>query len=137
MEIAPTTEWLVYFIVLSLVAGAFIWIGVKIAAGRMISVGDYFTAVFVGAATILAINFARHFLEGGIGVLGGDIVSAIVALAIITIFIHMAYDIGFVKSLVAAVIAVVAIFVAIYVFSAMDINTSIIREVAQETGGSA
>ena len=125
----PTIEWFVHFIILSLIAAIFIWIGVKVCSGARGR--DYFTAIFVGAAAILAIDFVQYFLGGNIGIIGGTLISAAIALLILTIFIVLAYDIGFVKSLCAAIIAVIAILITLFVLSYLGFGTGLLGETAQ------
>jgi len=126
MEISATTVWLVQFIILSLVSGVFIWLGVRIFS--RVSLGDYLTAAFVGAAAMLAINFAQQFFTGSVSAL----VSLLIGVLILTIFIHMAYDIGFSKALGAAVVAMLAIFVTIFIVNKLGIfETGLVTEIAR------
>ena len=124
-----TTSWLLHFIILSLIAAVFIWIGVRVSSGKRSS--NYLTAVFVGAATMLAIDFAQHFLKESISATGGTLVGAAIALLILTIFISMAYDIAFLKSFYAAIIAIFAILITIFVLSYLGFNTGLLGETAQ------
>jgi len=128
-----TTVWVLHFIVLSLVAAVFIWIGVRFCGAKG---GDYFTAVWVGAATILAIELLRFFFPLGVGIVNGNIVSAVIALLILTLFISMSYDIPLINALGAAIIATAAILIAIIVLPTLGIDPGIVSEAGYGLGTS-